>query len=349
MEEEKEGLLGSVKKGLKKAVDTIASTLTQPESLTISEEFKNVIAEELVRRISAYYTGSEPKIKELRFTENDTGTEFNVTAQVTDLYSSSSGRQEAELYGEVEMPDVSYYHIPVPGAYGIDTFPPAPMPIMDYRPKINNVILGITKSEFISEVSFDRIQESLSRNFPHGKLIDKTTPLGLSEDALFCQRLISDAPSVLGAKGKSVLRYVKFPISKVKVDKEVDECLTIRDYEYQLQAPEIVSSGDFPRAGEIENILTQEKDTIRKKVFDGPDKGLFRGLRKMFFRIRVSSGKIVPNNNATEEELSFNVDFDCVSGVGPVSRVKTVPAVFYYSIEPKTMALKYLRHESSLD
>ena len=336
----------SVKKGLKKAVETIAATLAQPDPSLITEEFKNTIIEELCIRLSAYYSGVMPEITDFAIGDNSEANEFNISARISNLHSSSLGIQEANLQSLVEIPDASYYHIPVPGAYGLDTFPPAHLPIYDYKPRIKKISLEITNSDYRSEVTYNIIQDMVKRKYPHANLIDKTTSMEITNEASFCERFISDSGSAGGHK----LRFIRFPVKKVPVEKIVDECLFITDYEFQLQPPEDVYAVDFPSPKNIKKILMTEKTILQGKLINN-EKGFANGLRKLFFRISDNFGR-VEAIDAAEREISFSMEFTCLSGFGPFSKSLKVSTVFYYAIDPiqnprgdKTMTLRYLKRD----
>ena len=343
----------SVKKGLKKAVETIAATLAQPDPGLLAEEFKNIIVEELTLRLSTYYSGVMPEITDLTIEDNSAANEFNISAKITKLHSSSLGIQEANLQALVEIPDASYYHIPVPGAYGLDTFPPAPLPIYDYKPRIKKIALEITNSNYRSEIAFNVIQDMVKRKYPHAELIDKSTPMEINNETISCERFISDRAAARGGQN-NLLRLIKFPVKKVPLEKIVDECLYITDYEFQLQPPEDVYTIDFPNPREIKKTLMKEKNILLNKAND-TEKGFARGLRKLFFRIGDNFNKIEPRT-ASEEEISFEMEFNCISGFGPFSKSLKFSTVLYYAIDPhtnnrgdKTMSFRYLKRDDILN
>ena len=343
---QKKGLLKGVKKGLEKAVKTLATSFVQPEPEIISEEFKSIIAEELTEKLMVYYNGSEPGINDLTVAESSAEKEFNVTARVTNLSSASSGILEANLQAEMEMPDVNYYHIPVPGAYGADAFPLAPLPIYNDRPKIIKMVLDITSPDSMPEVSVDDVQKSISEKYPRARLIDTTTPTGLTGVSSFCERLVNDITADSKGKCINLLRLVKIDVNKVPAESMPDGSFLIRDYEFRLQIQDVFTV-EFPRSGEMAEILKREKTSVCDRAFEGTG----QGFPKSFFRIRAPFGKIEPCGNAAKTEVSFNVEFDCVSGIGPFSKVSTVSAVMLYAIDQavngKGETVTALRHLKS--
>ena len=352
---QKTGFLSSLKRGIKKAIKAIAAVFSPPDPELLNVDSKSIIIEALTQKLSSYYSGAEPEINELSYTEDNELKEFNVSAVIKNLHSKSAGVQEAKLRAWLEMPGAEYCHIPVPGAYGVDTFPPNPLPIYNYRPRIKKMILEITNSNYRNEIALDNIQEIIKNKYPLARLVDKTTPMNLGNEDEFCERFISD--SIVNSRGKNtnMLRYLRFPIMKVSVDREVDEVLTIRDFEFQLEPPESLFTLDYPDTKDISRILNREKNTISNLTSEGMGRGLFHSLGKLFFRIEMGkdSGIIEPRENSTDEEISFDIKFNCISGFGSGAKVSTVGTVFYYTAVAgvnkngeKIMTMRYLKRDN---
>ena len=336
----KERLSGAIQ-AAKKGIDKL---LTPSETVSYHES----ISRELIEKLSGYYDGVEPVISDLEILEALVAGQFNVSAKVTNLRSAVSGIQEADLLAEVEVSEMHNFIMPTPGFVGIDTIPPSFIPVFDPTPKINRIALEITNATLSSEAAYGRIQEILNKSYPSAKPLDMNTPLSITSDTLFCERLVRDTAADSKGRNRDFFRLLKFSVKKAAVDRKVDDCLFVKDYEYQLEPPEEIFSLEFPKSEDLLPILKKEKGILLKQVDEFLGAGSLNFFNRLFFRIRVPVRKIEPNDNISETDVSFSIEFDCAAGF---NKLYSVTTEIFFSIARldekkggKTANLKYLRH-----
>jgi len=351
----KEGLLANFRKGLKKAVGSLTTSFSQSETNEFNDEFKHTIIEELKAKIASHYNDVLPIMNDITFTENTGTRDVFISSKIEFPPDSNCDIQEAGLSAEVFIPEGEIYHMPVPGTYGVDTFPPSPLPVYDFSPKINKMVLEITKSSSRSEIALDNVQESIKDKFPNARLIDKTAPLHPGNESAYCERLFLDLKAGSAGRKTYFLRQLRFQIRKVSVDRDVDGILFIKDFEFKLEPPESVFSLGFPGPSDIVRILNREKNIIRNIIFVNKVRGLSFMMSKMFFRMETNDNfsKIEPNENSTDAEISFNLKFNCVAGVGKSAVSAALSTVFYYTVvtgigrsEEKTYSLRFVKRDN---
>jgi len=348
LENAKQSLGTAIEKGkeaVKKGMETIASVLSPHDSAAISNENYTYVAEELAKKLMTYYNGALPVISGLEFKADNAAGKFDVTAKAVNLHNNSRGVQEADLKAIVEIPNPLNYVIPASDVSGMITFHPIPAQEIDLKPKIHKIDLEITNTSHIPELFQTYIRETIQTKYPHGTLIGQTGQIIFKNETDYCELFISDTAE--GSKGsdKKIIRLLKFPVKKVPVEMTVDECLSIRDYECRLLPPEEIFKIDFPEPRQIRKELEKEKSVLRNQIYDKMKSGFMRVMRKPFLRIKTPARKTEPNNINAGNELSFNIEFDCVTGIGPFAKSFPVSVEFFYAIDGENIkSLRYLRH-----
>ena len=351
----KKGFFSNLRNGFKKAVDSIGSTFVQPDSETTTEDVKGNISQELVQKLASYCNGIEPVLSDIVLALNNTDNEYTVSAKVSNLQSSASGKQEADLTAEIVMPDAGFLHIPVPGAYGIDTLPATPLPVYDFRPRIKKINLEITDSNARAEVGLNNIQESVKNRYPDARLLDKNTPQSLGNEDAYCERFVVDAVTDSRGRKNYLLRQLRFPLVKASVEKAIDEVLVVRDFDFKLGPPENLFTLNFPGTSDIVRILSRDKNTIRNLIFADLGRGMNFTLSKLFFKIIVKESfrTVEPKDISTDHEIAFDVDFSCITGFGSTARSSNVSTVLYYTTVTdfnkkgeKTIHLRFLKRDN---
>ena len=328
----KKGFFSRLGLGFKKAVESI-TTLAQPESEVMTDDYKQIVQDDLIKKLTGYFNGVEPEIYGLTFREIPDSRDFDVSARIKNLHGDDSNIQEASMLAEIHLPEAEFYHMPVPGAYGIDTFPPTPLPVYDYSPQIIKISLEITNSNKRAQIGINNVMEGIKGKYPNAQLVDKNTPLVLGNDDPYCERFIIDAGVNSRGKKSNVLRYLRFSINKVAVEKEIDNVLSIKDYEFQLGAPESIFTVDFPGSDDIVKSISRDKETLRNLIYANQSRGFGFSLTKFFFKIELlsSSNLIQPKDNSTDKEISFDINFTCKTGFGSSAKKSNVSTVFYYT------------------
>ena len=356
--EKKPGVLGRAKaalehggsviqKGLEAAKKGINKLFT-PEEI---ESKNDIVAAALIRKLSSYYNGIEPEIINVELSEEEEPGQFNVSARVLNLLSTSQDGaqdvQEANLMAEVEVPQHVNVFMSDPGIGGIDTMHANLVPVFNIEPVVYRIALEITNSTAASRIIESKIRKIIAEKYPFGRLIDRNLPLDTTDETLSRDHLIVDSTIKNGRKNE-FLRLVKFPMKKVPVEKKADDCLTITDYEYQLEAIQELYTVEFPDQKEVLHTLKKDKKILHKQVVEFMGSSSRNPFRKLFFSIRKLQN-IELKDNAAGNELVFSVDFDCVAGF---TRSYTVSTDLIYALEPvllrkteKTLVLRYLRHD----
>jgi hypothetical protein len=331
----------AAKKGVDKFLTAVDETVP----------YNELVARELAVKLSGYYSGIEPEINNVIISGDWEPGRFNASAKVLNIHSTSSCIQEADLEAEVEITRQFILPMPTPGIEGIDAIQSNFIPAFDTQPKVHRIVLDITNSTNTAEIINSRINEAVKINYPHGRVLGGITPPDITGE-FFCKRFIRDT-AVLKGRRKEIVRFVKFSIKKVPADKQVDDCLLVRDYEYQNLPPEELFTVDFPGSGGILRILKNEKKFLHKRVIEqlteSEETGFFSLFRKLFFRIKKPFRNIELKDIASETTMTFYVEFDCVAGF---SRPYTVSADFVFAQNSaagrrgeKAITLKFLKHD----
>jgi len=353
----KPGVLDRAKAVIGQGIEAAKKSVEKLFTPMEDTQYKNeIIAVALTEKLATYYNGIESGVHDLEYSDKWEEGQFNVSAKLINLQSISPDKniaqnegvspdiQEANLKAEVELVQQPNVYMPAPGIGGIDTMHASIIPLFNSEPVIHRIVLEITHSTNADGIIAGHIRDMVAKKYPHGRLIDRKIPLNITDESVSSDHLIAETE---GSK-KGYLRFIKFPIKKVLVENKVDDCLSVTNYDFQVEEPQELYTIQFPDKSDVLSALKGEKKKLHKQVIEFMG-GTRNPFKRLFFSFGKHFRKVELLDNATATELSFTAEFDCTIGF---TRSFTVSVEMIYGLEPvllkkaeKAMVLRYLRHD----
>ena len=350
---EKEGVLAKlssaaavIQKGIEGAKEKIKSALIPQEPPIFTDKYYDLITDELIHKIQVHYSGQELLISDIKVTPGSSIARNGIKARLIGLYDADGNAQEAELTAVLEIPDLNVIPVSIYDTGGIETYQSVFTPTSDYKPVARDIVLDMVKTSYAPKMVPAFFREIMSKNYPGEKMLGLNKPLILERDKPYCDRFIR-------TKNTSIVRYVRFETEKKPMEKKPDDNFTVRDYEYKFLPPQTLFEIEYPAPRQILGTLKKEKSSLRTLVNDYIKPSVLHFPHNLFFRIQGDFEDIEPNytGGTDEAEVSFKIEFNCVTGISPFVKQYPVSAEFYYaagSVLNKTgreiKTLKYLRH-----